>query len=930
MDIFEFCRFFYDNMTKASPELSTEEVRQKIKFYVQTVFESPAKPNDIIDLIERYPRKDIENPQPMKRFSPEEAAERRRKSDAVLDGIIFNGTEEKQIQSKTAGYEINTVVPRTLQRLFRTETPGMTDEQKAEVADYNAEIVKLFDKEPQNKARNTKLLYEELRRDNPELTDEQADGIIRERRKKVVMDSLLEVEDIPSEIDALTDENLSPEQLAKNYFILERAVHVAADANEFAEFAPELYDLTPEEKERFNELRERSSVITDGLQKMRMIGNPAYEYLDTEIIDDYAIDSVVNSGEAYDDNEVARYEELAEKEDNDNKRAHDPEHFDDYAKIVYGNDVVDVFLADAAFRQSLKNTAKLEKELLAYGFNMKDLKIELEAKRDECGYKFKALSTEDAATYFKSGKTFVAEQYGRRVPFQYKDGHIVVAQSPEKLFTDGFDSANRSITKELKELDPWYHSSSKVFKNMKNAFEEAKRYGNITKPGDYRNSYTYYRKLLDASNTYLATKPANGGNKWTQRHMKAGRMLKAFAEGRLEMLQRIEQMNAAKISEKTPAQIAKLLKTDKQLKEKQMLDQARKEDRNARMDNPLQWLANRMENFYAKVKLPANLNGCADYIKTTLNSLNGSDEKFSADNIVATEAYAQTVGTMVLSELVMKEQGILKSDKTGPIAEAVGKMSAAEIINFGRNITASLTGKDMIKGVVQNRNKITFNKHLKGAELENFINSFDAHDIAEKVSFDIYKSQNITVAGQMAQAQYVDSVKPMRGKEPDQYENALADFADKEIVKPINECILNGEKSAAVNADSAHDILRACVIHSIIQIERSKTGAQGIGKAESILIDNHDGAADIKKKINNSKAFNDMLGKFAGANGSVSRENFEKLLNNKEPQKVALDMVKTLAVEQQAKNEAKQNAPKKVEAIKAEAPKKAAGKAPQA
>ena len=945
MDISEFCGHFYTNITKASPELNIQQVREKIKFYVQTVFASPIELDDIIELIERYPRKNVANPRPMKRFTPEESAERRKKSEAVLECIIFDSCAEKEIKLHTPGYEANTTIPRTLQRLFRAETPGMTEEQKKQIADYNAEVVKLFDKQPQNKERNTKLLYDELRKDNPYLTDEQADKIIREKRRKIVLDSLKEVEDVPFRIDELTDENLSPEQLAKNYLLLERAVHISADAEDFAEFAPELYDLTQEEKDRFLELRDRSSIITEGIHRMRLIGNPAYEFLDPDIIDDYDLEDITLKGTEYDDNGFAKYDDLTEDAGIDKKKARDPDNFDEYSKRVSGNDVVSVFLEDANFRQSLKNTAKIERGVLACGLNIKGLKIEIEAKREDGGYTLQSLSTEKAAPYFDFDKTFIAELNGRRVPFQYKNGRFVIAQQPEKVFTDGIESVRRDITNELKELDPWYHSSSKVFKKMKNAFEEAKRYGNITKPGDYRNAYAYYRRLLDASDTYLATKPATGGNKWTQRHVKAGRMLKAFAEGRLEMLRRIEQMNATNVAGKTPAEIGKLIEADKRLKEKQELDNARKEDRNARMDNPVKWLADRIENFYEKVKLPENLSVEASNIRTSLKSINAADDKFSAENILATEVYAQTIGFMVLSELVMKEQGILKSDKVGPVAEAVGKMKTEDITKFGRQITLSLTGKDMIKGVVINKNNrgMAFSKSLSGAELENFLNSFDAHDIAEKVSYDIYKGQNITVAGQMAEAQYVDSVKPMRGPEADKYETALVDFAKKEIVDPINECFVKGEKSTAVNADLAHDVLRACVIHSIIQIERSKTGAQKVGNAESILIVNPDdaeqlnGAADIKKKINNSKTFNDMLGKFAGADGSISRERLEKILIDKEPQKVALDVVKVLAAEEQAKN-APANAPQKAEVRKADAPAnapkadapKAAGKAPQA
>ena len=970
MDIYSIYLDLCRNIKKESPQLTAEQVREKVNFYAKKVLASPADADTIIGFIERYPRRELVKSgkvRPVKRFTPEERAERIKRSDAIRESVIYHAYAETEKIGVIEGYDKDSSLSRTLQRLFRLPTPHTSEDENAQIKKHNVEVIKLFDVNPAHKEKNTKELYAELRKEQPDLTDEQAENILRERRKQIVLDSLKSVQHVTEHIKELTDENLSPEELAKNYFAIEVAVHIATDADDFVKnFSPQFYDLTDEEKDWIFEQNARLSILTDGLQKMRLMANPAYEFIDLDIIHDYDL-NVANNMDNVDeynseveeaDNNSVEHKNDVENENKEeaeeepvtydeylmeskyDRKALDPEFFDKYMLGHASEDTVSIFFQDAVFAFQNHTVVGIEEDLVAFGFDLKKVMITYENSDDNMTYLF-GPKRKDASFYcIESGRTIVAEQDGRMLPLEYKNGHLAVSGNLEDLFTHNREYAYKTLTEELNKLDPWYHRSSKVFKSMRNAFEEAERYGQITKPGNYDKPYLYYRRLLDAANTYLATKPATGGNKWTQRHVKAGRMLKAYAEGRINALKYIERLKVANLAGKTPAEIREITEAEKRVQEKIAFEKARKEDRNARMDNPVKWLADRIENFYDKVKLPENLSVEASDIRTSLKSINATDDKFSAENILATEVYAQTVGFMVLSELVMKEQGILKSDKVGPVAEAVGKMKTEDITKFGRQITISLTGKDMIKGVVvkQNNRGVAFSKSLSGAELENFLNSFDAHDIAEKVSYDIYKGQNITVAGQMAEAQYIDSVKPMRGLEPDKYETALVDFAKKEIVDPINECFVKGEKSTAVNADLAHDILRACVIHSIIQIERSKTGAQKVGNAESMLVDYHEDDIDIKEKIDNSKTFNDMLGKFAGADGSISRERLEKILNDKEPQKVALDVVKVLAAEEQAKN-APANAPQKVEvrkvdapanAPKAAAPKKAAGKAPQA
>ena len=87
--------------------------------------------------------------------------------------------------------------------------------------------------------------------------------------------------------------------------------------------------------------------------------------------------------------------------------------------------------------------------------------------------------------------------------------------------------------------DPWYHKSSKLFKNMRKAFEEIKGVNPIQPNEDIKAKYT---KLLEKTEDYLQNRNNKERNDtWTKLHVGMAEELKKFAETKLEQFKYMDE-----------------------------------------------------------------------------------------------------------------------------------------------------------------------------------------------------------------------------------------------------------------------------------------------------------------------------------------------------------------------------------------------------
>ena len=104
-------------------------------------------------------------------------------------------------------------------------------------------------------------------------------------------------------------------------------------------------------------------------------------------------------------------------------------------------------------------------------------------------------------------------------------------------------------------------------------------------------------------------------------------------------------------------------------------------------------------------------------------------------------------------------------------------------------------------------------------------------------------------------------------------------------------------------------ILASSVVNSMIQVECLTNKAEGPGKYERILADKPEFANALLKGIKESKEMKEMIGRYANKDGVLSADNLITMLEKKEPQKTALNMLKEMAkpVEENKPNPAKMN-----------------------
>ncbi len=291
--------------------LDTNLQREILKLYFEKYLISPFKtPELAIKYIEKFPRKVSYEPRPMKRYTQAEMDARRAQSEKVRDtmlSFLLNANDASKSYNERGGrYD------RGVYRYFYSPMPGevLTKEQEDRYKQYNEEVAFLFNLNEnwqQYAAGQAELFAANAEQRNafltkyhlPQDTDLTADVILdtfARRRSEITMQLFREHAELMSHVDELTSQKLSPQELASNFWKLQKAGQF------FVEFGKSVTEpmlplkFTPEELQEIGDSTRFQSQSSHATNRFYMIANPLYEFIDIDAFDDYSFSSSHEGG----------------------------------------------------------------------------------------------------------------------------------------------------------------------------------------------------------------------------------------------------------------------------------------------------------------------------------------------------------------------------------------------------------------------------------------------------------------------------------------------------------------------------------------------------------------------------------------------------------------------------------------------------------
>lgn len=517
---------FMNNVNKDAElaNLTDEQKKEMVKRYVSDIMCPEIGEKEMWGFIEAKPKKSLKNNyrNPFK-FSPKERAERKAKSEAVRNVII-----EKVFSGDSAD---NSPIERWYKGFLKSVPGNANPETLNEIRKYNEDVNRLFAKDPAVREANEAALYAEERNKNPNLTQEKFKEEISQRRKKIVIDALDESVASLDEMMTMLDETLTADQLAKNVKAINRAVDIINETEKYINDAQKenpLYTLSDEERSRLVNLKHDLDKTGIANVKMGLIANPCFEYLDINAMMDYDLQSL-SSGDMEDAKYVAYDSGYT-----DSRASKDPDHF---AKILgTEHDNLMNFFAEMESYENLYRFHAAEYILQDNG--MKD-NYEL---RLADGTKVEPDNVENVISEInmnaENAAPYIFRKDNRAVIVQNIDG-VARQVEPEALINYGLKAQLDGLEKQMDAADPWYHKSSKLFKNMRKAFDEIKGVNPIQPNEDIKAKYT---KLLEKTEDYLENRNNKERNDtWTKLHVGMAEELKKFAETKLEQFKYMDE-----------------------------------------------------------------------------------------------------------------------------------------------------------------------------------------------------------------------------------------------------------------------------------------------------------------------------------------------------------------------------------------------------
>lgn len=277
--------------------------REILELYFEKYLISPFKtPELAIKYIEKFPRKASYEPRRLRHFNEEERADRKRVSETVrntmLSFLLNSNSIIKEYEKLGKKYD------RGVYRYFYSPMPGeyLTEEKQEQYRQYNDEVAFLFNLEENwqqyaagqaelfagDAAQKNAFLNKYHLPENTELTKEVILDTFARRRSEIMIQLFHEHSALMSRVDELTNEALFPNELASNFWKLQKASQFFVEFGKSVE-APALpLKFTEAELQEFGDVTRFQTQSAHALNKFGMIANPVYEYIDIDALDDYA------------------------------------------------------------------------------------------------------------------------------------------------------------------------------------------------------------------------------------------------------------------------------------------------------------------------------------------------------------------------------------------------------------------------------------------------------------------------------------------------------------------------------------------------------------------------------------------------------------------------------------------------------------------
>ena len=202
-------------------------------------------------------------------------------------------------------------------------------------------------------------------------------------------------------------------------------------------------------------------------------------------------------------------------------------------------------------------------------------------------------------------------------------------------------------------------------------------------------------------------------------------------------------------------------------------------------------------------------------------------------------------GAMIASEMIDKERKLLLGDN-GPVETA--------LIADGRDGLKKLGDKALeLCWTMENVDDVI-----------PAICMMDPSKLADQLTADFREEHGLSTSleGSLRE-QYCTSIKPLRGKELDDYEQVLVGYANMQILEPLQKY---GSDPEVISAEDSRRILSSCALCSMVIMERAKGNGQP-GMMESLLLKDPEQFETIRRNIETSADFNKLISPALTPNG---------------------------------------------------------------
>lgn len=842
---------FFDNLSNQvvseSGILPSAEYRQRMQTLIAQHMSSRT-PEQLYQMLARLV------PVAPRRFTAEEQAARRQRSEQVREAVIDDTLWNRMSTSAPIGPIYHTLLDRS-----------GTEEARR----YNEQLTALFrPRSSQELAQYRQERIEAHVRDG--MTQQQAEQTAQDeidslpaRRGTALLEALSRYERLTSQqLEEMSDPNLPGEQLAQNYRELHHGSTMIMELD--AMLRGNDIALTEEQRARVTALQNRQQEFAKADISLINISNPYHEYMD---INDLLLldDTALSAQYAPDDN------------------------FSEY-------------IGDLPL---LKNCMIMQRETAVKQFLSQQLGITGDdvrmTKADPAAY-----AQQDADLMDLQDGAIVAVEQGDQACILFAD-HApgstgVITDRPGRLFDNRLNEDMNALIDQLDRADPPLLRSSREFKNMKKQLETLGKMGALgDRPTPYQREQMQRQleTLQQAAADYLATKGEQGKNQREQRRMDVASAIQQFTAHKLEQLGLVaKSQNTLTLDQQRERAAWGGLRTGETAQQKR--------------SEPYAWLENQCAAYPEDM---AALKGAA---ADSIQNLRAAEARYQQDlserRYDTTSNYKHcrnVIGSMALMELLRQERSQTPEGQTGPLAQhlAADKDRASRLAeDLGKRLISQAAQRGLISSTaLKNDNMADF--ELEHDDVRRLMDSFDPQKLPAGLLADEQARAAERDAQEKAQAaarereQLLRQAPPIaplvhqQGMHSMQCMRAAGSPLSPKIFASDMETGLFGstrfdalceQGEHQLAATAGREMLRDMVLYDMLVQERVGRGKNSEPGPMETLVFSEDGLSRLRQAVETSKEFAPLAAE------DMNKPRMKELLTARAPQKVAQQLLQTV------------------------------------